>query len=353
MSTKDAVFKIILQLLASMTLDELQLFVIPYGINIRQQTFKQINIDNSSNEEEQKKETEVSGVTQTPVQHVDLVESKKIQCNGKEITLSSTLEMMILFNYCIHQGLDQIYDNFKQFAEHARSIGAKDTIVNDMVIKIFPSITFTKPLVEKLLKVLSVLPRQYYLNEKLTQDEFEDVLNEFLQKQNAMKASLSRTTSSAGSSSLLSAGSSSLLSAGSSSLSSAVGSDFKPQSLTLRDLFRTIDKSKSILGLNPAPDAISLSKNKIEINVELSLVKFQCGFFCIDTSDIPIGTHSLVLTTNYSRDVKWRCGVSCLNMKPEYKESEIAGLSSIIKKLIVLEGKDMTVVLSKSNFAQQ
>jgi len=346
MSTKDAVFKIILQLLESMTLDELQLFVIPYGINIRQQTFKQINIDNSSNEEEQKKETEVSGVTQTPVQHVDLVESKKIQCNGKEITLSSTLEMMILFNYCIHQGLDQIYDNFKQFVEHARSIGAKDTIVNDMVIKIFPSITFTKPLVEKLLKVLSVLPRQYYLNEKLTQDEFEDVLNEFLQKQNAMKASLSRTTSSAGSSSLLSAGSSSLLSAGSSSLSSAVGSDFKPQSLTLRDLFRTIDKSKSILGLNPAPDAISLSKNKIEINVELSLVKFQCGFFCIDTSDIPIGTHSLVLTTNYSRDVKWRCGVSCLNMKPEYKESEIAGLSSIIKKLIVLEGKDMTVVLS-------
>jgi hypothetical protein len=362
MTTKDAVFSIILQMKHQLELDDMMLFVIPYGIDIRQQTFKQINIDNTSNDEEQKKETEVSGVTQTPVQHVDLVESKKILCNGQEITLSSTLEMMILFNYCVSLGLGQIYDNLKRFVEHARSIGAKDTIVNDMVIKIFPSITFTKPLVEKLLKVLSVLPRQYYLNEKLTQDEFEDVLNELVQKQNAMKASLSRTTSSAGSSSLLSAGSSSLssavsssllsagssslLSAGSSSLSSASGTDFKPQSLTLQDLFRTIDKSKSILGFNPAPGAISLSKNKIELDVALSMVKFQCGFFCIDTSDIPIGTHSLVLTTNYSRDVKWRCGVSYLNMQPKYKESQIAELVSIIKRLMILEGKDMTVVLS-------
>jgi hypothetical protein len=346
MTTQDAVFSIILQIKKKITLndDDMTLYVIPYGKNITQQTSKKINIDNTSNEEK-KKETEATGVEPAPNQHVDLVESRIIQCNGQEITLGSILEMMILFNYCVNQGLDQIYDNFKNFVTHSRSKGAKDNIVNDMVEKVFPSITFTKPLVEKLLKVLSILPRQYYLNEKLTQDEFEDVLENFLQKQNAMKASLSRTTSSAGSSVLSSAGSSVLSSAGG-GVKSSTGSDFKPHALTLEDLFRNIDKLKSILGLNSNPNTITLSTSKIGINVSLATVKFQCGFFCININDIANGSHSLVLTTNYSRDTKWRSGVSCVNMKPEYKESEIAELVSIIKRLMVLDGKDMTIVLS-------
>jgi predicted RNase H-related nuclease YkuK (DUF458 family) len=361
MTTKNPVFAIILQMMTQIKAQEMKYYVIPYGKTITQQTSKRINKKNTSNAEIKETETSEQAPPPAPDQDVDLDESIEIQYNGQKITLDSILEMMILFNYCVSQGVDQIYNNLQNFITHSRSLGAKDDIVNDMVQKVFPTITFTKPLVEKLLKVISLLPRHYYLNDKLTQQDFETVLENLSQNRKA-SIGFSITTSSSGGGVVSSSGGGVVSSSGGGVVSSASGgvvsssgggvvssagdSDFKLHALTLEDLFRNNDKLKSILGLNSVPNTITLSTNIIKINVSLATVKFQSGIFCMKTSDIPDGTHLLVLTTNYARDTKWRCGLSCVNMKPEYTQEEIKPVAEIVKKLITLVGANMKEVLT-------